>query len=81
LELINSVITPTNFLPLLYDRGKLTDALSLLSQNILSAGRFDDDFSADGGNSYFDTSVTILSKLTRQKLQEIVDRTSSGRFL
>ena len=55
-------------LPLLYDGGKLTDALSLLAEDILCAGGLDDDLSADGGYSDLDAGITILSELTRQKL-------------
>ena len=57
--------------PLLDDRCKLANALSLLSKNILSASSLDDNLCTDRCHSNFDAGITILSKLTRQKLSKI----------
>ena len=52
-------------IPLLYDGGELANALTLLTQDILSAGCFDDDLGTDRCHSYLTASIAILSKLTR----------------
>ncbi len=56
------------FLPLLHNRGQLSDSLALLAQNILSASCLDDDFSSDRRHSDLQTGIPILSELARKQL-------------
>merc|ERR1719329_58177 len=56
---------------LLNDRGELTDADGLVTEDILGAGGVDDDLSGSGGNADLDTGVVIFSQLTSQKLVKL----------
>jgi hypothetical protein len=56
---------------LLNKRGQLTDALSLLSENVLGTGSTYDDVGAVRSGTNLNTGVTILSKLTGKELIEL----------
>jgi hypothetical protein len=56
---------------LLNKRGQLTDALSLLSENVLSTGGTYDNVGAVRSGADLNTGVTILSKLTGKELIEL----------
>jgi hypothetical protein len=56
----------------LLDSGsQLTNAATLLTEDILGAGGTDDDLCADGGHTDLDTSITILGQLTHEHLIEL----------
>ena len=55
----------------LHDGGELTDALALLSKNVLGVGGTDDDFSAHGGYTHFNAGVTFLADFTGEELVEL----------
>ncbi|VEU42722.1 unnamed protein product [Pseudo-nitzschia multistriata] len=63
---------------LLDDRGQLTDAASVLSQNVLGAGGPDDDLRAVGGRSDLDTGVTVLGELGNEQFVEFGVEDSVG---
>lgn len=56
---------------LLDERGELTDAATLLTENLLGVGGSDDDIGDGGGDADFDTRVTLLGKLTLEELVEL----------
>ena len=56
-------------LPLLDDGSQLADSSALLSQNIIGLSGLDDDLGLGGGDSHLNTGITILSKLTSEKLK------------
>lgn len=53
---------------LLDDGGQLPDALALLAQHILGAGRTDDDFRAQGHHTDLHAGVPVLGQLTGEQL-------------
>ncbi len=56
-------------LPVLNKGGQLTDALTLLTDDLLGAGGQDDDLgSGRGGDLHDQTGITILSQLAGKEL-------------
>ena len=56
---------------LLDERGELTDAATLLAENLLCVGGADDDVGDSGRDADLDAGVTLLSKLTLEELVEL----------
>ena len=56
---------------LLDNRGELLNSASSLSQNVLGAGRHDDDLSSGWGTANLDSGVSILSKLLHQEVVKL----------
>ena len=79
-ENLNSTLREVE--PFLNDGGQLTNALALLAENILSAGSFNDDLSADRGDSDLNTGIAVLGKLTGEELNKNqMARITSGELL
>ena len=56
---------------LLHNAGQLTDSLSLLTENALSASGQNDNFSVGWSSPDFHTGVTIFGQLTLQKFVQL----------
>lgn len=56
---------------LLDERGELTDAATLLSEDLLGVGGADDDVGNGGGDADLDAGVTLLSELALEELVEL----------
>jgi hypothetical protein len=56
---------------LLNNRSKLTDAATILSQDVLGAGGANDNFGTVGCGANFDTSVTVFGQLASQQLVQL----------
>jgi hypothetical protein len=56
---------------LLDERGELTDAATLLSEDLLCVGGADDDVGDGGRNADLDAGVTLLSKLALEELVQL----------
>jgi len=66
---------------LLDDTGQFTDAASVFSEDVLGAGRSDDDFRAVGGGADLDTGVTVFGKLGDEQFIEFGVEHSVGNKL
>mmetsp|Transcript_7964 Transcript_7964/g.11435 ORF Transcript_7964/g.11435 Transcript_7964/m.11435 type:complete len:238 (+) Transcript_7964:138-851(+) len=63
------------------DTGKFADALSLFSQHVLGAGGTDDNFSAVGSGTNFNTGITVLGEFAVEQLVEFgVKHTVRDKF-
>jgi hypothetical protein len=56
---------------LLNEGGELTNSATLLTQDVLGTSGTDDDFSAGGGDTDFDTRVTFFGQLLGQERVEL----------
>ena len=56
---------------LLDERGELTDAATLLSENLLCVGGADDDVGDGGGDADLDAGVALLSQLALEELVQL----------
>ena len=56
---------------LLDERGELTDAATLLSEDLLCVGGADDDVGDGGCDADLDTGVTLLSELALEELVQL----------
>mmetsp|Transcript_12557 Transcript_12557/g.18306 ORF Transcript_12557/g.18306 Transcript_12557/m.18306 type:complete len:288 (+) Transcript_12557:38-901(+) len=56
---------------LLDNRGQFTDALSLLSEDVLGTSGTDNDVGTVGGGAYLNSSVTVLGELGNEELVEL----------
>ena len=56
---------------LLHEGSKLTDAATLLTENLLGVGGADDDVGDSRGHPDFDARVTLLSQLALEELVEL----------
>jgi hypothetical protein len=64
---------------LLDERGELTDAATLLSEDLLCVGGADDDVGDGGCDADLDTGVTLLSELALEELVQLgVENTVCG---
>ena len=64
---------------LLDERGELTDAATLLSEDLLGVGGADDDVGDGGRNADLDAGVTLLSELALEELVQLgVENTVCG---
>jgi hypothetical protein len=66
---------------LLNNRSELTDAASILSQDVLGAGGANDNFGTMGRGSNFDTSVTVFGQLAGQQLVQLTVEDTIGNKL
>jgi hypothetical protein len=56
---------------LLNDRGQLTDATTLFTENVLGSGGTDDDLGTGRSDSDFDSRVTFFSQFSGEKLVQL----------
>lgn len=66
---------------LLDERGELTDAAALLSENLLCVGGADDDVGDGGSDADLDARVTLLGQLALEELVQLsIEDTVCGRL-